>query len=232
MEPISIVSPSTSYEPPPQTHTSAHHLLASLRSSFPSLDSLQNVLLQILITLDSVPPSHQPTSRPKLEHLRGDDILHVISTIQHIILNDILPAWFIPLRDGGHEQLVKALFCPPSTARGAHRTNLHCTIATSALTTFLSHISTLNPQDPGPAGILAFAISTLDDIVSSYPLDFVYDTLFLAEETEASADPRRDCRRAQDWEDYVRTAFSVPGRVANVVRGQKDIVCSEQLEYG
>lgn len=219
------------------SQTPVQRLLTSLRSPFSTLEELEDILLQVLAALDAVPLLFKEPSRARGE-LRGEDVLHVLPMIQHIVLKDVLPTWLTLLRDVGHEQLAREFFCPSPPMRAAqtmdaaqrsHGVTLRCKVAASSLPTLLSHLHTLNTKDPGPAAILAFSVSVLGDVVSSYPMDLVHDVLF---SNDKSVDSRRDGRRMQEWEDYVRSACSVPGRVANALQEQKDVVPSENLEYG
>jgi hypothetical protein len=243
MEPISTVTtsvpafPGTLHESVSQTPV--QQLLTTLRSSFTTLEELEDVLLHVLAALDSIPlPFKEPSSRARTESLRSEDVLHVLPTIQHVVLTDIIPTWLTLLRDAGHEQLAREFFCPSSPPARAARTvdvtrahgiSLRCKVAASALPTLLAHLHTLDPKDAGPAAVLAFSVSVVDDVVSAYPMDVLHDAFF---SKDAGADPRRDGRRAREWEDYVRAACSVPGRVANALQGQEAIVPSEQLDYG
>jgi hypothetical protein len=230
---VSAASASTLNEPTAQTPTQL--LLTSLSSPFTEIAELESILLRVLAVFDAVPLAFKTI--PNVENeLHSNDVARVIPTIHHILLNDILPTWLTFLREAGDDELVKELFCPsPHVAHRkniplpSHRLGIHCRVVASALVTLLSHLHTFNPKDPGPAALLAFSVSTLGDIVSSYPMDLVYDDLF---SDDVRVNPREYDLRTQEWEDYVRTACSVPGKVANALHGQNGIVPKEILEYG
>ena len=235
MEPISTSSASPAQvEPTSQTPT--QRLLASLRSSFTTIEELEDVLLQVLAAVDAIPLSFEVRHVMRTE-LGSNDVLHILPTIQHLILCDILPTWLSLLREVGHEHLARAFFCPssartgrtPNVPKAIHSIEVHCNIATSSLPILLLKLHALNPKDPGPASLLAFSVSVLGDVVSWYPVDVVYDALF---PSNIGADSRTYACRTQEWEDHVRAACSVPGKVANALQGQKDIFSDEKLDYG
>ncbi|KAF8586558.1 hypothetical protein K439DRAFT_945232 [Ramaria rubella] len=223
-------SSSASSGPTPQTP--AQQLLTSLRSPIALLGDLEDILLRALAALGSIPLPFKPSSKYKSE-LRAQDALRVIPIVQHIILNAILPVWLTPLRDAGHEQLIREFFCPhiepPGNSQTSPIVKSSSKIATSALPTLLLHIQTLNTKDAGPAAILHFCVSMLGDIISLYPPDVVHDALFSG---NVGIEPRMDGRLMQEWEDYVRSACSLPGKVANAMQGTRDLTPNENLQQG
>jgi hypothetical protein len=221
--------PSNSYEPTP--HTASQLLLTSLRSPIASLEELEGLLRQTLAALGPIPPTFIPARKIKTE-LSRNDVLHIIPTVQHVLLSAVLPIWFAPLRDAGLLPLAKELFCPSQTEiipRKHEDAETGCRMATSALATLLSHLPTLTSKDPGPTALLDFSVSLVEDIATLYPAEIIHSALF---SSGFGAETRTDARRTREWEDYVRSACSVPGKVANALQGRMDVNSREELEHG
>ena len=218
--------PSTMYEPTP--HTPTQLLLTSFRTPIASLEDLENLLLQALTGLGAVPSS---SAREVDTELGRNDVLHIVPTVQHLLLSVILPTWLAPLRDAGLVLLAKTLFCPPQ-AKTSEDAETRCTIVVSALPTLLLHMQTLNSKDTGPTVLLDFSISLVEEITALYPADIVHRSLFQPNSNARGRTDVMDARQAREWEDYVRSACSVPGKVANALHDRSDIASRGELEHG
>ncbi|KIJ35771.1 hypothetical protein M422DRAFT_782450 [Sphaerobolus stellatus SS14] len=86
-----------------------HQYLFQLRTPVESLESLEQLLLEPLTALNVVPHGFKPATHVSLQ---PSEVLKIIPTIQDIILNNILPTWFLPIQEAGHKTLLKQLFCP------------------------------------------------------------------------------------------------------------------------
>lgn len=186
--------------------SSTRQFISSLESAVDSLEELEDILSRPLAALRILPPGF----RAALDvDFHSKDVTKAMPMIQHIVLNTVLPTWLIPLQEAGHQLLIKAFFCPYSAKVVKQSEAIQfCKIAMSGLSTLLNQISSLNPTDAGPAAILAFSVSTISDITSQYPLDEVYESIFL------SAHEILDTGM-QEWQDCIKIFCSIPGKVAN-----------------
>lgn len=199
--------------------------LRNIRSTFETVEDVENLLLEALASLKLVPTGfsvHEPPS------ITSEEVLNAIPTIQHSIQTSVLPVWFEALKSSGHLTLIKQLFCPSKHNATGLDNATAIEIARNGLSSVLAFISTLDVNALGPRELLDFCLSVLRDISSLYPLDVVFESIFLSNHTHQ----KDDSVLHQCWEDYVRSAASLSGKVTNVLHDTQFIHLNQGVEHG
>lgn len=214
---------------PPQdvSQTPIRAFLRSLRSNLETIEDVENALLGCLAGLGLVPSGFDSRRPPSIVF---EEILNAIPTIQNEILTSILPIWFQSLKERSHLTLIKQFFCPSNfkdTVPDSLGNATGVETARNGLSNIITYLSILDVNNLGPRELFGFCLSMLQDIAASYPLDVVFEGIFL------HSHPLYKDQNVlhQHWEDYIRAAASLPGKVANIVHNSKSITLDENLEY-
>ncbi|EPQ58409.1 hypothetical protein GLOTRDRAFT_137132 [Gloeophyllum trabeum ATCC 11539] len=209
------------------TVTLIHEHISRLQQPISSLPALTSLLYSPLSALSLV------RRNSKIEILGEftqalDNAVSVkhIPLLQRALLEHIVPRWWEALEEEGSLHLLERYFYPlgDESSRRA-RDGVVSELVCSAYTTLLS------------VPLNAYSLRLLATLVERCPVDRVHHLIFDAGITGGRGGRER---KSVLWEDFVRNAVAVPGKVANAVMGAKGRAANgtwveelpEGLDYG
>lgn len=170
------------------TQDDVKQILDSLQSPIPDLETLLDLLAQLLESIGLLQTKFQKYASEKLPEGSFSIPKH-LPVIQGALLQSILPSWDNALREENVLEIAEQFLCPtPSHSQGAILT---------ALQAYFTILST--PFN-------TFSIRYLSRLTRSYHIEIIFDCVFDTNPPDIAA---------IRWEDCVRTVISLPTKAAN-----------------
>ena len=191
------------------TGSQVRDAINKLQSPVPDLSTLLALISSLLDCIGLLPPHYNPYNTAPLHPEAFNPSRH-IPPIQRALLEHVVPAWQPDLTRDRLMSLVEQWFIPDAfsfASPAAGEVTVHA----------YSSILSL-PFTP-------YSVDLLARLTKAYPLDRLHTAVFSRQNKDSSSG-----QTILAWEDVVKSALSVPARVANALEGNREI--PEQLEQG
>ncbi|GBE82448.1 telomeric DNA binding protein [Sparassis crispa] len=182
--------------------------IARLQSPIPDYRTVLQLLSAPLACLGLLPPrfvQYNVSPLPK----ESFSIPRHIPLLQRALLEHVIPTWEPELVREDASGIVEQYFCPDAFSFASPAAGQ---VAVLAYSTILS------------SPITEYSVRTLVRLCKSYPIDVLHSVVFSDRTSHVSG------KQTITWEDCVRNAAAIPGKVANAMGGTGNI--PPELEHG
>jgi telomere length regulation protein len=184
------------------------NVISKLQSRISDLPNLLALISGPLDCIGLLPPHYKQYNTAPL-HLEAFNTSRHLPPLQRALLEHVIPDWEPNLSQEKLMPLVEQWFIPDTFS---YATSAAGEVAVHAYTSILAL-----PFTP-------YSMNLLARLTKTYPLDRLHASVF----SHVNRDTSRQTHLA--WEDVVKSALSVPTRVANALGGIRDI--PKELELG